>query len=207
MNSIVHEILQNNSIVDYLENQGITPDKICSGKLLYKCPFPDHKETKPSFVVYINGEFENFYCFGCQRRYHIIHLVSQLENMSIKDTIKKLSGGKVASEYDELKYLIDKRTKEQNITCYEPQGLVERLLTLSNICRLYEKGVDKDNQEIKRIDGLWKIIDECILDNDFDTVIEHVSPEFLRKKLINQRKIFERNKRRKQIENILQPSL
>ena len=31
--------------------------------IMYKCPFKDHEDNKPSFMVHKNG----YYCYGCRR--------------------------------------------------------------------------------------------------------------------------------------------
>ena len=66
MDSLVYQILKTKSIVSYLERKGHNPVKqLSGGRLSYLCPFVDHKESKPSFMVWTNAEFENFHCFGC----------------------------------------------------------------------------------------------------------------------------------------------
>ena len=44
------------------------------------CPFPDHKETSPSF--FFNPQEERFHCFGCNRSGRIVQFISALENKS-----------------------------------------------------------------------------------------------------------------------------
>ena len=49
-----------------MEKKGHFPVKnLTGGRLSYLCPLPWHAESKPSFVVWTNSEYENFYCFGC----------------------------------------------------------------------------------------------------------------------------------------------
>ena len=60
-------------ITDYLTKKGHQPAKRMSGgKISYCCPLPDHKEKKPSFVVYTQGPYQNFYCFGCLHENELI---------------------------------------------------------------------------------------------------------------------------------------
>ena len=68
LQSVIEHILKKKSIVEYLEKKGYQPFKqLTGGKLSYLCPLPGHTETRPSFFVWTNSEFENFYCFGCLR--------------------------------------------------------------------------------------------------------------------------------------------
>jgi len=85
-------LLQKTSIVSYLEENNHRPVKVLTGgKLSYRCPFPDHQERKPSFMVYTNSDYENFHCYGCGRGYNIIHLISGMEQIPYRDVLKRIS--------------------------------------------------------------------------------------------------------------------
>jgi len=59
-------------LVEYLKSKGHKLKAIGS---IYRtrCPFPDHKETKPSFTIY--PKTESFFCYGCRRSGTIITLM------------------------------------------------------------------------------------------------------------------------------------
>jgi DNA primase len=81
-NYVIEQILHKKKITDYLASKGIHPKgRESNGKLKYWCPIHQEKNS-PSFIVYLNGEFENFYCYGCKAKYHIIHLYRDLEGFS-----------------------------------------------------------------------------------------------------------------------------
>jgi len=50
-----------------------------------KCPFPDHKDSSPSFKIYWN----NFKCFWCGRSWSQIDFIIWMTWCSLKDAIKK----------------------------------------------------------------------------------------------------------------------
>jgi hypothetical protein len=200
--SIVANILESKSIVEYLEQKGITPVKKTPGRLFYCCPFPDHKETKPSFVVYTNGAFENFYCFGCQAKYHIIHLVAKLDNISYKEAVAKLADGAEVSEFDETEFLVDNKWQKTISHPFDALGVSDALLIASEYCRFYEEGVDRDPAEVKRLDDFWSLIDECLLESDLNTLTEDISPNVIRKWLKGQRARFESEKRKRKMEQL-----
>ena len=53
-----------------------------------RCPFPDHSDTNPSFVVY--PETQSFYCFGCRRGGSAIDYVMYRDNVTAGEAIRIL---------------------------------------------------------------------------------------------------------------------
>lgn len=169
MNPRIYEALKTTSIVKYLESKGHFPVKYLSGgKLQYYCPFPDHKETKPSFIVWTDAEYENFRCFGCQRCYNIFHLVSELEGIPYKEAVSKICG---EIEFD-LKEAIDTDIKfiSKKLEDLPTLKLEEILIEVYNICRLYLKSVNHLVKERNYIDGIFKSIDCSIHNYDFENI-------------------------------------
>lgn len=191
MDSVIQMILETKSVVQYLEQKGHIPVKTLPGKLLYNCPMPDHNEEKPSFVVFTNGQFENFYCFGCMAKYHIIHLVARLESISYREAIIRLSNGMEITEYDETLFLKSKWNKifEASMS----REVTESLLLISDYCRLYLESVNHDKDEVDLVDKYLKSIDQCVLSFDFDTINDN--PTILRDKLKSRRSWFEQRKK------------
>lgn len=169
--SLIENILLSKPITAYLEQKGIVPVKRMSGRLWYQCPFPDHKETKPSFVVYTTGEFENFYCFGCNRKYHIIDLVSKLEKISFKESVSRLSDGAVITPFDETQFQ-GRKIRDAFIHPIDAFGISETLMMMSSSCRMYEESVGRDKDELEKMDKFWGVVDGCVLDSDFDAIKE-----------------------------------
>lgn len=89
---VIEQILKNKKITEYLASKGHFPKgNEMNGKLRYHCPLHSGDKT-PSFIVYLNGEFENYYCYGCKARYHIVHLYRDLEGVSTGEAIRALAG-------------------------------------------------------------------------------------------------------------------
>ncbi len=170
--SLVYRILKTKSIVDYLEHKGHQPVKVLSGgKLSYLCPFADHKETKPSFIVWTNADYENFRCFGCLRNYSIINLVAELEGISYKDAITRLSDDMEINVHEDISLELDLIRKSYDDRSFEI-GLSEMMLSLSSLGRGYLKGVGMDETEQGIIDKLWCEIDRALVEFDFDSIEE-----------------------------------
>ena len=155
-----------------MEKKGHFPVKALSaGRLSYFCPLPWHTETKPSFYVWTNAEYENFYCFGCQSRYNIIHLVSMLDGISVRESITKLSDGKEFSLADE-KELIDRDWEDLFIlmSSESQDKFSQTLLEISDICGAFLKSVDYNENEVELIDNLWQIVDDSLCNYNFEAI-------------------------------------
>ncbi len=157
----------------YLESKGHFPTKALSGgRLTYLCPLPWHAETKPSFIVWTNDDYENFYCFGCQAKHNIIHLVSFLENISAKQAIENLAEGFESTFADEERFLLEDPQKmeptweELDHTAEISQTLIE----ISDICYSFLKSTDYNEEESQRLDKLWCKVDQHLRDYEFDKI-------------------------------------
>ena len=191
--SLIYEVIRRKSIVEYLEKRGINPVKsLAAGKYQYLCPFPDHKETKPSFMVYTqSSEFDNFYCFGCQRSCNIIHLVSGIENISFHEALKKLSDGIEIGPLDCIDIYLAKIDK----IISQPKDILdlnETLMSISSLCRNHLSCVNNDSLECDIVDKLYASVDHDIMNYDFDSVTETYNN--LSGVLTQRRKLFKKNK-------------
>lgn len=198
--SLIKHILKQNSIVSYLKDKDIEPVKVFSdGRHTYLCPFPDHKESKPSFIVWTLAEYENFYCFGCSRHSTIIHLISEFEDLPFKSVLERLVGGKQLSLEENIDYLIKDIEKDRDgmQNCLD---LSEAMNSIASMCRLYLEGVDFNEEEAKIIYGFYSEIDNLMFNFDFDSIIE--SSYNLPLYLFERRKKFESNKQKRIDEKI-----
>ena len=159
--------------MEYLEKKGHFPVKhLTAGRISYLCPLPWHSETKPSFVVWTNSDYENFYCFGCLAKHNIIHLVAFLDNISARNAIEKLSDGIEFSIKDEEKLI-----QEELLAGLLKGGdhdavadLAKSMIEISNICNMFLESVDYDEKECDRMDKLWAIVDRSLQDFDFEKI-------------------------------------
>ena len=158
-----------------METRGHLPVKsLSAGRLSYLCPLPWHSETKPSFVVYTNGDYENFYCFGCSSSHNIIHLVSYIESVPVKKVIEKLSDGFDFSLLDDDKVEQKFDVSLINVALAPSKSPVEDLakilIEISDINYNFLKSVQQDEEERERIDKIWGIIDKGLYDYDFEKI-------------------------------------
>lgn len=175
MSAVIEQILQTKSIVSYLESHGHTPVREFSGRSMYLCPLPGHNESKPSFVVWTNSEYENFFCFGCTKHSNIIHLVSYMESISFRDAVKLLSDGMEITSEDEILSALNSFEKkyQENKQPFAPvQDLSFTLFSISSLCRSYLQSVDFNEAETVIIDKLWENVDSDLLNYKFEDIDE-----------------------------------
>lgn len=175
----IKQILQNKSIVEYLELQGHYPaQRMSGGRLSYLCPLPWHTESKPSFVVWTEAEYENFYCFGCSGKHNILHLISFMENISIRQVIEKLSDGMEFSVEDSINLVIKEAGANWHSLNLQNE-ISNTLIDISTICSAFLESVQYNEAECDRIDKLWTVVDRALQDYDFETietVYEEIGP-------------------------------
>lgn len=54
------------------------------------CPFHDHNDTSPSFVIFLNQDGEKFKCFGCGRGGDALKFIMDYYNMNINEALVKI---------------------------------------------------------------------------------------------------------------------
>lgn len=131
-------------------------------------------------MVWTQSEYENFYCFGCQSKHNIIHLVSLLDKISIKESIERLGDGFEFSTSDEATYfyeLLQSGKIKDLVPTMESQPIDElsnSLLHISEVCKNFLQSVEYNQVESDRIDNIWKIVDDGLLEYDIE-VIENIA--------------------------------
>lgn len=160
---VVDQILRTRKITEYLASKGHHPiGNEMNGKLKYKCPL--HGENTPSFIVFVNGEFENFFCFGCKASYHIVHLYRDLEGISTRDAIKALSNGLDLDLDAQLNYVI--REVEGDKRLAPEANVADLALVVGRILFDFVDRVDSNTEDTDAAERMFQLIDTCIETND-----------------------------------------
>jgi len=78
------------SVLNYAKKQNIAlvPTNKSDWAWKSNCPFPDHRDSSPSF--YINILTNSFHCFGCSRKGGVCQFLACLNNKSTIDVAKEL---------------------------------------------------------------------------------------------------------------------
>ncbi len=160
---VIEEILKTRKITDYLASKGIHPESETGGKIKYCCPLHSG-DNDPSFMVFTSGEFENFYCFGCKKKYHIIHLYTELEKVSYKEAIKALSSGLDIDVDSEINHAI--REIETDRSIWSEYTPVQLSLMIGRLLYDFIKRVEKDPDCLKSADLLFAAVDKATENGD-----------------------------------------
>lgn len=167
-NYVIEQILQHKKITTYLESKGVFPKgREVNGKLRYWCPLHNEKNA-PSFIVYLNGEFENFYCYGCKAKYHIIHLYRDLEKVSTGEAIRALSGDLELTVDAEIAHAVNEIENDRSLNAeYNPPQLA---LIIGRQLYDFIQRVEKDPQCLAAADRIETVVDKAMDESDMETL-------------------------------------
>lgn len=166
---IIKDMLDQINIVQILEDvYGLTFEKRSEGKYRGHCPFPDHRDSDPSFDV--DEERGYFKCWGCGRKGNLLTFLLQVEGLGFKEALGRLSVlsgidiGSIDSTTHRALYNIDAMVKDYLNRFADndlPAGmsLEQFLLSMAQRLRAYETKVDHDSDEIKWVDLVYKHLD------------------------------------------------
>ena len=173
---IINDMLSKVSIVDIMNNEyGLVLFPGRNNEYSGSCPFPDHRDSTPSFFV--NEEKGLYRCFGCGRGGSLINCFMELDGLTFKEAISKLSalsGVKIDGYDNEINYVITQTVGLINkYTNYFdsgdlPCGLGADMFfkILAERLRQFEQRVNFDTEELKWVEETYRIFDE--LDNKSD---------------------------------------
>lgn len=163
----IKKILEKIKITDFLENRNISPARSFNNKLLYHCPLHSG-DNDPSFIVYLNDIYENFYCYGCHTGGNVINLISEINKKSIKQVIRELAKNLNIKEENILDAEIEKLEKE----IVNRNSIEELSLKLSRCCYNYFETVNFNKEEMIFFEKVFEKIDTIIHSNDIDRLQE-----------------------------------
>lgn len=185
-------ILEKNTIIDILKSRNIYPAQQRGDKIMYHCPLHEG-DNDPSFIVYLNSTFQNYYCFGCKKGGNVINLLSDLDKIDLKQTTKKLlndSDIKANINDDLLDSLIDSLEKI-NINNIDDNDLHNLYFLINKLYYNYLVEVNFDNKEINFFDNLYKKVDIVYKQKKYDVLkdmYDYLLNKGLKKRLIYFRK-------------------
>lgn len=195
---VIEHILTEKKITTFLQERGIFPARQSSGRLFYHCPIHEGDNT-PSFVVYTNDKYENYYCFSCHSGSSIINLISDIDKISIGSAIKRLAKGININEDDALNALI---TALNNKIIPDNIKFEELILKLSRICYSYFEEVNFDEEEINFFDEVFKRVDILMRARDNEGINEIY--EFLTSEygFLKRKELYNKKQEEKELKNV-----
>ena len=190
----IETVLKSKTIVDYLSSQGHEPVTCSGSKWKYLCPFLDHQETKPSFIVFRDRDVETFWCFGCSRGLTLINLIANLEGLTYGQTLQKLVPDYQITSEDEIKVLLSQIDKIHETPPEEDIG--KTLINISRMCLTYLEKTKNDGAEEEIMDKFYAQLDQDIIELEIDNVSRYqlILPKILgtRKSIYRKKKLEER---------------
>jgi len=171
MSIVLDTIIKSSKITDYLDSKNIRWNSHDGDRYRYKCPLPGHnKDNTPSFFVYDKPDRQDFYCYGCKCAGSIIQFVSAYEQISIRDTIKKLSEGlniKIDDVIDSLIREIILSINSDGKTD-KTENIIAASLFISVHMHDFLVKVKFDKEEVDIAEKVFSLVDSLVLIQNID---------------------------------------
>lgn len=166
-NYYVQQIQSSHKISDYLTARNIHPRRDSDGKQVYCCPLPGHSnDNTPSFYVYDKIDHEDYHCFGCKSGGSIIQLVSAMENISIRDSISKLSSSLNIDMSDVIDHIVREIIAATGGEDNSAETVLRMVMYISTICHDYLMRVKFEPSEVEICDKLHMMCDNLMKSRD-----------------------------------------
>jgi len=177
-------------ITDYLDGIGYTPIRESSDKIVYKCPIHGGSDTDkvPSFFVFLSGEYQTYYCFGCGSGANILNLRASLEKRPLAEILNELlseSGLDVGRE-GLIKHRLTDLLKCKVPT---PHDIEKVYISINCAIREYLNSCGREDAEIDFCEKVIKQVDKVNQRFDYDAMTS------LKDKIVEG--LFQRSYRRK----------
>ncbi len=167
----IEKILKENKITDFLSERGIHPVKESSNKLIYHCPI--HTDDKdPSFMIYINQEYQTYFCYSCKSGTNIINLLSDIDNISIRYAIFCLSKNIDISDEEVINSIIEDMENSEMKKSEKDDEISNLFLKINKICYYYLEDAKFDKEEIGFLNSFFEKIDNTVAERDLELLRE-----------------------------------
>lgn len=168
-NPLIEAILKEKKITDFLESRGIYPVRTSGNRLVYLCPI--HKgDSIPSFIVSNDRkEYQTYKCFGCHSGNDVINLVSDLDNISIKQAIGILLNGISIVQEDVTSSLVNEAKNIVDEQRIDSKELEISMLKTGVFCRDHLNRYH-DEEEIEFCLHMYRMIDKVVRLNDIENL-------------------------------------
>ena len=145
-------ILSSVKILDLAEEFEISVEEISSGNFTHRCRCPSDKHkagSERTGSLYIDGNNNNFYCFGCGATSNVIDFYILITNKTFSESMQYLST------------LVDPNNVSSPIDEEVKVSTFDECLKISNMFRAY---ITKYPDDFDWIDGIIKQADQYLED-------------------------------------------
>ena len=169
MNYYIDKILKEKTIIAFLEERGIFPQKKTGDKWVYRCPI-HQGDNDPSFVVYPVGtkgkEYQTYYCYACHSGITLINLKKDIDRITSRESIKFFLKG-VHIDYEDARKSIINDWKKGQLGIEDNNEIEKMLLTINTICRNHIQSYN-DEEEIDFFESFFKEVDKVARTKDIE---------------------------------------
>lgn len=175
MNSIIDSISKSLKITDYLSSKGFNYSSRDGNRYKYKCPLPSHpNDNSPSFFIFDKPNGQDYYCFGCKSSGNVVNFVSAFEQISLRETLEKLSKGLNISVDDIIDSIIRDLVvySDSNSDNDKKESIIATSLFISNHMYDFLSKVNFNKEDLEIAEKLFKIVDSYVLVERLDDLEE-----------------------------------
>lgn len=143
------EILSAVSILEVAETSSVELEEVSSGNFTHrcKCPSKDHKGgTERTGSLYIDGDNNNFYCFGCGASNNTIDFYMLCNDADFSEAIVAMSS------------LVD----PEKVTHQKPEVKTTTFGILMGISKMFREAINLNPDEIDEVEVVMKRTDEYL---------------------------------------------
>lgn len=175
---LIKEMISKLSIVDVLSDlYGLSFDQHTDTRFRGHCPFPDHRDSSPSFDVW--DDTGRYKCWGCGRSGDILEFFKIIDGISFKEALLKLSAlsGVNVGSYDseaaraiyEIGALVNNYIEDLYCQTDLPGGIPETEFLRHMVARIkaYEIKVNYDTEELAWVDLVYELLDAYDEDSNY----------------------------------------
>jgi len=168
---ISDKIIQDNPIKDYMDAEGLVPEKESSGKLIYRCPMPNHpNDNEASFTLYVDTPKQNYFCYGCKSGGNIINFRHDYEGIAYATVIQDMCSGIDNDEDEEYYFKLREELEESRLENTDEEELAVISLDISLLFYRHIRRYGFHSEEVAFLMEKSKVIDELIIRKDLKSV-------------------------------------
>jgi DNA primase len=153
-------IFSQSDFPSFLEQEiGVKLVRLEEGKYKCRCPFPFHRDLKPSFSLdYIDGGWK-WYCYGCAEGGTIVEFVQKYYSISYEESIEKICS--IFEISNDPQSCIEAMKRTEGIRPQRKEIEAEHIL-LSHTCRHLLRDYPDDKDTIKLVKRIYVETNEAL---------------------------------------------
>jgi len=129
------------------------------GKYKCRCPFPFHRDLKPSFSVDYVDDGWKWYCYGCAEGGMIVEFVEKYYSISCEEAVEKICS--MFNISDDPQSCIEAMKRTEGTKSQRKEVETEHIL-LSQTCRNLLRDYPDDKDTVKLVKHIYESANEAL---------------------------------------------